>query len=57
MSKNPYWDTMWSHRDQEFYWSGVKFGTLVGAIAIPCMCITACILFNEFKEIIKEEGL
>lgn len=30
MSKNPYWNTIWSIRDQEFYWSGTKFGFALG---------------------------
>lgn len=56
MSKNPYWNTIWSHRDQEFYWSGIKDGILIGAIVVPCMCMTVYTLINEFKEIIKDEG-
>ena len=30
MSKTPYWNTLWSNRDQEFYWSGTKFGFALG---------------------------
>ena len=30
MNKNPYWNTLWSNRDQEFYWSGTKHGFALG---------------------------
>lgn len=30
MNKNPYWNTFWSNRDQEFYWSGTKHGFALG---------------------------
>lgn len=54
LSKNPYWNTMWSNRDQEFYWSGVKFGALFSAIMIPVMVIDLYVLIDEFKKAIKE---
>lgn len=54
--KNPYWNTMWSNRDQEFYWSGVKFGAIFSAIMVPCTYIAIREVFNEFKQIIKEES-
>ena len=47
--KNPYWNTIWSNRDQEFYWSGVKFGSILSAIMIPCAFVTIRELINEFK--------
>jgi hypothetical protein len=49
--KNPYWNTMWSDRDGEFFWSGVKFGALFSAIMIPCTYTTIRILIKEFKEL------
>lgn len=30
MSKNPYWNTLWTNRDEEFYWSGTRFGFALG---------------------------
>ncbi len=51
MSKNPYWNTMWSNRDQEFYWSGVKGGVLVSALVmgIPLVSLTLYYIINEHE--------
>ena len=54
MARNPYWNTMWSDRDAEFYWSGVKFGAVYSAIMVPCVFIVARRLVKEFKEICEE---
>ena len=29
---NPYFNTIWSNRDKEFYWTGCKDGMVIGAI-------------------------
>ena len=46
---NPYWNTIWSHRDVEFYWSGVKFGFVYGAVMVPAVYLTIRSLSDEFK--------
>lgn len=54
LAKNPYWNTMWSIRDQEFYWSGVKFGALFSAIMIPVTVGAIWGIVNDFKELTKK---
>lgn len=35
-----YFNTIWSHRDQEFFWEGIKFGIPVGiAISAAAVCV------------------
>ena len=51
MKGNIYWNTIWSERDGEFYWSGLKHGFLCAAILIPCTYVTIRVLVNEFKEL------
>lgn len=48
--KNPFWDTMWSKRDEEFLWSGIRGGFCIGGILATCLCIGGCLLYNEIKE-------
>ena len=47
--KNPYWNTMWSNRDEEFYWSGVKGGATVMllVLGIPLVCMTISYIISE----------
>lgn len=53
MSKNPYWNTLWSNRDQEFYWSGNKFGFVLGigtGLVAMCYVNMAIKFYKELKE-------
>lgn len=53
MNKNPYWNTLWSDRDQEFYWSGTKFGFALGVGAgVLAMCYVGMAIkfYKESKE-------
>lgn len=52
---NPYWNTIWSHRDQEFYWSGVKFGFVCGAVMVPMVYFAMRSLSDEFKTLKKDK--
>lgn len=54
MAVNPYWNTMWSNRDAEFYWSGVKFGAIFSAIMVPCVFFVARETINDIKRICEE---
>ena len=47
--KNPYWNTMWSDRDGEFYWSGVKGGAafMMIALGIPLVCMTVSHIISK----------
>lgn len=58
MKKNPFWDTIWTERDQEFYWSGCRFGVAFGVALASCAFAGALILIDEFKnrKQKKEEG-
>ena len=51
MKRNPYWNTMWSDRDQEFYWSGEKFGMIFSAIMIPCAYVLTKEAVNKIKNL------
>lgn len=56
MSKNPYWNTLWSNRDQEFYWSGVKFGFALGigtGLVAMFYANMAIKVYKDFKEEIE----
>jgi len=56
MNKNPYWNTLWSNRDQEFYWSGTKFGFAlgIGTTLVAMWCLnTAIEIHKDLKK--KEE--
>ena len=50
MAFNPYWNTMWNERDEEFYWSGVKHGAVISAIATAIIIFVPRELVREFKE-------
>lgn len=50
LSKNPYWNTIWSNRDQEFYWSGVKGGALISGIMVLSIVAIIQDAIREFKE-------
>lgn len=52
--KNKYWNTVWSDRDEEFYWSGVKFGTLYSAIMVSCIWGIGLHVINSIKSGRKE---
>lgn len=47
--KNPFWDTMWTTRDQEFLWSGVKGGFCVGAILTTSICLIGVSIYANHK--------
>lgn len=51
MKGNPYWNTIWTDRDGEFYWSGVKIGALISAIMVPCTYMVVRVLIDEFKNL------
>ena len=48
---NPYFNTIWSNRDQEFYWSGVKHGALIAGIIVPSAIVCIYEIIQEFKEL------
>ena len=58
MNKNPYWNTLWSNRDQEFYWSGTKHGFALG-IGTTLLAMwylnTAIKIYKNRKEEIKRK--
>ena len=49
MNKNPYWNTLWSNRDQEFYWSGTKFGFAlgIGTTLVAMWCLNTAIEIHK----------
>lgn len=54
MAANPYWNTMWSNRDQEFYWSGVKHGAIFSAIMVTCVFVVVREAVNDIKQMREE---
>ena len=54
MAANPYWNTMWSDRDAEFYWSGVKFGAIFSAIMTPCVLFLTREAIKDIKQMHEE---
>ena len=53
-SKNPYWNTMWSERDSEFYWSGIKHGFVAGLIEAAIAIGFTWMIVTDIKKIKKE---
>ena len=38
MKHHKYYNTIWSERDQEFYWDGLKDGSIIGSV-LTCVAI------------------
>lgn len=54
MKHHKYYNTIWTERDQEFYWDGVKFGFAIGSIL--AMGAVACIYDAiQFIKSLKDE--
>lgn len=49
MKKNPFWDTIWTKRDEEFYWSGCRFGVALGTVATSFAFFGVLIIIDEVK--------
>lgn len=50
MKHHKYYNTIWSERDQEFYWDGLKNGTVIGAIGIATVIAYGAIIVSEIRE-------
>lgn len=55
MKSNKYWNTIWSDRDQEFYWSGTKFGFVTAAILTSALWVNSIAIMNAIKNHKKSE--
>lgn len=53
---NPYYNTMWTNRDQEFYWTGCKNGMVIGAIGATILIGWVTLVIPEWIEKIKQEN-
>ena len=49
MKHNKYWDTIWSERDEAFYWSGCKFGFVAGAVLTAILIVDGIAFVNWIK--------
>ena len=52
---NPYFNTMWTNRDAEFYWSGCKNGMVIGAIGAVILIGFVKYVIPEWKEEFKKD--
>lgn len=50
MKGNKYWDTIWSERDQEFVWSGMKIGFITSMILTSIIWIDGMMILSKVKE-------
>ena len=55
MKHHEYFNTMWSHRDTEFWWDGVKTGVLGASIMTAVICIDIVLIINDIKNSKKKE--
>lgn len=55
MKHHKYFNTIWTDRDQEFYWDGLKTGTVISAILIPCIIVDGITFVKFIKNIIKNK--
>lgn len=52
---NPYFNTIWTNRDEEFYWTGCKHGMVIGAIGAVILIGCVKYVIPEWKEKFKQE--
>lgn len=50
MKNHEYFNTIWSNRDVEFYWDGMKTGAIVGAILVSSLWVSGLLLIDKIKE-------
>lgn len=50
MKSNKYWDTIWSERDQEFLWSGMKIGFMTAAILTSAAWVLGVSMVQNIKD-------
>ena len=55
MKHHKYYNTVWSERDQEFWWDGTKLGFAVAAFVSSALWINGIALVNHFKELHKSK--
>jgi len=55
MKHHKYFNTIWTDRDQEFYWDGLKTGMVISAILIPCIIVDGITFVKFIKNIIKNK--
>lgn len=53
MKHHEYFNTVWTKRDREFYWDGLKTGVLISAILVPCLIVDGIVFVRHIK---KEVG-
>lgn len=54
MKHHKYFNTIWTERDQEFYWDGLKTGLIISAVIIPCIIVDGALFVNYVKNTIHE---
>lgn len=55
MKHHKYYNTIWSERDQEFWWDGVKGGFITAMIFTSVLWCDGIMLVSIIKEHIKKE--
>lgn len=50
MKGNKYWNTIWSERDQEFVWSGMKIGFVTAVILTSALWTNGIWIVNEIRD-------
>lgn len=57
MKHHKYYNTIWSERDQEFWWDGVKGGFIAAMIFTSVLWVDGIMLVSIIKEHIKKEEM
>lgn len=50
MKHHQYYNTIWSDRDAEFWWDGVKDGLIIATILTSILWIDGMMFINYIKE-------
>lgn len=54
MKHHKYFNTIWTDRDQEFYWDGLKTGAIISAIMVPCIVVNGITFVKYVKNTLEE---
>lgn len=50
MKHHKYYNTIWTERDQEFWWDGIKSGTIAGSIIAVVLGVWGVMIYHKIKK-------
>ncbi len=56
MKHHKYFNTLWSERDQEFWWDGIKSGFTISMMLTSILWVDGIMLVNYIKERIRNKN-